>query len=358
MTFLETLHDYKSRGLLMNQVHPTLPLTIWNYTPETQYSGAWDDITLMARGLVTDDKGNIVAKGFPKFFNIEEERHVATDEFEVFEKLDGSLILVFWYEGQMIVASRGSFTSPYAIEAKRLLDEKYENFSILSSAFQDAYKFTYCFELIGFEQIVVHYAQSDIVLTGVFMFSEKHSMWTELPIKYEDELAGHPSIVKKFDGLDWMNIKQFNWKNAEGFVVRFSNGQRCKIKFENYIKLHRQMTNLSTRSIWQALSSGEPVSSILSDVPDEFYHKVHEYEAKLLQEYSDLESDIKVRYGIEKRAYDNLLSIHGYTEHEARKQFAENVAKYPHRGAVFSMLNGKDYSQHIWKQVEPKYERL
>jgi RNA ligase len=68
---LETLHRYYEDGLLYKQTHPTLPLTIWNYTEKVQYEGLWDEITSMCRGLVTDDKG-IVARPFRKFFNIEE----------------------------------------------------------------------------------------------------------------------------------------------------------------------------------------------------------------------------------------------------------------------------------------------
>ena len=66
---LETLEKYHKEGLLYKQVHPSLPLTIWNYTEKVQYEGLWDDITLMSRGLVTDDKGNVVARPFKKFFN-------------------------------------------------------------------------------------------------------------------------------------------------------------------------------------------------------------------------------------------------------------------------------------------------
>jgi len=55
------LDDYSKRGLLFKQTHKTLPLSIWNYTPEVQYGQLWDDITLSCRGLVTDPKGNVVA---------------------------------------------------------------------------------------------------------------------------------------------------------------------------------------------------------------------------------------------------------------------------------------------------------
>lgn len=83
------LNDYRDQGLLMTQFHPYLPLIIWNYTQKVQYEGLWDEITINCRALVTDFDGKIISKGFSKFWNIEENRHEATDDFEIFEKLDG-----------------------------------------------------------------------------------------------------------------------------------------------------------------------------------------------------------------------------------------------------------------------------
>lgn len=137
---LEKLNQYYENGLLYKQVHPTLPLTIWNYTETVQFSGEWDEILLMCRGLVTDDKGNIIARPFKKFFNIEEGKYTPTENFEVWDKMDGSLGIVFWYEGQWIVATRGSFTSDQAIKGGELL-KKY-NTDIMFR------HLTYCFEII------------------------------------------------------------------------------------------------------------------------------------------------------------------------------------------------------------------
>ena len=61
---LKVLEKYHQDGLLYKQQHPSLPLTIWNYTEIVQFEGKWDEITLMCRGLVTDDKGKIVARPF------------------------------------------------------------------------------------------------------------------------------------------------------------------------------------------------------------------------------------------------------------------------------------------------------
>ena len=59
--FLYKLEQYSRTGHLFKQVHRTLPLSIWNYTPEVQYGQLWDEITLQCRGLVTDNEGNVVA---------------------------------------------------------------------------------------------------------------------------------------------------------------------------------------------------------------------------------------------------------------------------------------------------------
>lgn len=137
---LEKLNQYYEDGLLYKQVHPTLPLTIWNYTEKVQFENLWDDVTIMCRGLVTNNEGDIIARPFKKFFNIEEGKYTPTENFEVWDKMDGSLGIVFWYEGQWIVATRGSFTSDQAIKGGELL-KKY-NTDIMFR------HLTYCFEII------------------------------------------------------------------------------------------------------------------------------------------------------------------------------------------------------------------
>ena len=122
---LEKLNEYFEKGLVYKQVHPTLPLTIWNYSEKVQYEGLWDEITLQTRGLVTDNDGNIIVHPFKKFFNIEEGKHTPTEEFEVYEKMDGSLGILFFYEGKWIVVTRGSFTSDQSVKAQELLRSKY-----------------------------------------------------------------------------------------------------------------------------------------------------------------------------------------------------------------------------------------
>lgn len=123
---LEILNRYYEEGWLIKQNHPELPLTIWNYSQTTQYEGKWDEVTLQCRGLVTwSDQDEILARPFRKFFNWGENKHTPTKDFDVYEKMDGSLIIAFHLWGDWIMASRESFTSDQAKAAYKLFHSKY-----------------------------------------------------------------------------------------------------------------------------------------------------------------------------------------------------------------------------------------
>ena len=82
------------------------PVFIFDYSDLCQFSKRWDEVTLLARALITDHSGNIVARSFPKFFNMgERDDEQLTGQFVVQDKVDGSLIVIFNYDGKWHVAS-------------------------------------------------------------------------------------------------------------------------------------------------------------------------------------------------------------------------------------------------------------
>lgn len=340
---LEKLNKYYEDGLLYKQVHPSLPLTIWNYSEKCQYEGLWDEVTLMCRGLVTDNEGNIVAKPFDKFFNIEEGKFEPTENFEVFEKMDGSLGIVFWYEGQWVVATRGSFTSDQAIKAREIL-RKY-NTDIMFR------HLTFCFEIIYPEnRIVLDYGDDEkLVLLGTFDKNGKEydvEMWREYGF----------DVVKKYDGInDYKELKQMVKNDQEGFVVKFSNGDRVKVKGAEYLRLHKIMTNVTTTGVWEYLKNGEDVLELLKDVPDEFYKKIQNYVKELRYGYFQISEDAGKKFdGKMYGKYNDKEPI------EDRKEFAEWVLTQPKHmsGILFRMFDKKDYSEIIWNLIRPEFKKL
>jgi RNA ligase len=341
---LEILNKYHKDGLLYNQVHPTLDLTIWNYTEKVQYEGLWDEITLMCRGLVTNSKGEIVARPFKKFFNMEEGKHTPTSEFEIYEKMDGSLGIMFEYNGEIVCATRGSFASDQANWMMNFAKE-YNYQDIIVGGF------TYLFEIIYPEnRIVVDYqGQERLVLLGII----NTNTGEELPY---DNWFEQFDVVKKYDGIkDYSTLKSMISNDAEGYVIRFSNGDRMKIKGEEYLRLHKIMTNLSTTAVWEILSSGGNIDDILKDVPDEFYKKIKSYVSTLNYGYYQYYNQLG-------KAYDYFrFGKYGDKEVEpTKKEFAEFIKdKHPiAKSIMFAMWDGKDYDKIIWKALKPEYKKL
>lgn len=332
---LRILNKYRNEGLLYSQVHPTLPLTIWNYTEKVQYEGLWDEVTLSCRGLVTDDRAVVFARPFKKFFNMEEGKHTPTSEFEVFEKMDGSLGIMFKYNGEVICATRGSFASDQSVWMSKFAKE-YNYQDIIVEGF------TYLFEIIYPEnRIVVNYGdQERLVLLGII----KTESGEELP--YDDISFEGWDIVNKYDGIrDYSELKSKIDNNAEGFVVRFSNGDRMKIKGEEYLRLHKVMTNLSTTAVWEVLSNGGSIDDLLKDVPDEFYDKIKEYEKSLIVQFNKMEEEYQ-------NHFDSIKGL------GVRKLFAQTAIMFQHPSILFGMLDGKDISPMIWKIIKPEFRKL
>jgi RNA ligase len=350
---IETLEKYYEDGLLYKQTHPTLPLTIWNYTPKVQYENIWDEITLQCRGMVTDDNGNVVARPFKKFFNIEEGKHTPTSEFEVYEKMDGSLGILFNYEGEWVFATRGSFTSEQSVKGFEML-QKYD--------YQKLHKdYTYLFEIIYNEnRIVVKYLFEDLVLLGMINTEtgyevDLHHEGNDMRLKnliHNLEFK----VVKQYDGIeDYTKLKSLIDNNAEGFVVRFSNGDRMKIKGEEYIRLHKIMTNVSTTGIWEMLSNGDNVNELLKDVPDEFYKKIQNYVRDLKYNYVQIsEMAGKLHDGFRYGKYNDV------DPEPTKKEFAEFVFKQQKvlHPVMFAMWDKKKYDKIIWNILKPEFEKL
>ena len=342
---LQKLNKYYEDGLLYKQMHPSLPLTIWNYTEKVQYENLWDEITLMCRGLVTDEEGNIIARPFKKFFNIEENKYTPTSKFDVYEKMDGSLGILFNYKGEWIFASRGSFTSSQAIKFKEIFYRRYNDKVLLKSS-------TYLFEIIYPEnRIVVDYGnEEDIIMLGEICTSTGE----ELNLEYNIQLGFN--TVMKYDGItDYTQLKQIINNNAEGFVVRFSNGDRIKIKGEEYLRLHKIMTNISTTAVWEHLKEGGDLNDMLKGVPDEFYKKIKKYESELRYAFYRISEDIGKTF--DYKMYGKYNDKEPITD---RKEFAEWVQTQPkhYQGILFRMFDKKNYSELIWKLLKPEFKKL
>ena len=333
---LDILNDYIEEGLVERNFHPTLPLAVYNYSRKTQYEGIWDSITLMCRGLILDSDGNIIARSFNKFFNMEEHKpeEIPNEPFEVFDKMDGSLGIYFHYDGKWHMATKGSFTSDQSIKGFEIA-KKYNYDRICVPGF------TYLFEIIYPEnRIVVDYSGVErLVLLSIINPDGKELMYDDIEMDGWD-------IVNRHDGIrDFSELKSKISQNSEGYVVRFRKGFRMKIKGEEYVRLHRILTGFSNVDIWEYLKDKKDLTELLDRVPDEFDSWVKNTVRDLVVRYENIERDYREIF--------NNLNNKGME----RREFADEAKRYNHPSILFSMLDNRDYSQIIWKSIRPQYSK-
>ena len=392
---LTILSKYIDEGLIIKQVHPTLSLSIYNYSRECQYDGKWDDITLNCRGLVLDNNGNVIAKPFPKFFNYEElkQEDIPNENFEVYEKMDGSLGILFYYEeelsderryniwfnnnyqtgmerffdpnnlpdfddpyyeptprikGEWHMATRGSFQSEQAIKAKQILDTKYNVSSLRKTR-------TYLFEIIYPEnRIVVDYGNDEKLVLLAVIDTESGEEIPKSALYFMVEDGWDVVTTYKTWGEDWETLKREISKDNEGYVIRFTGGMRMKIKGVEYVRLHKILTNFSTKDIWELLRNNEPLEPFLERVPDEFDKWVKAIIMNLRYSF----------YSIDERAgkMHDFFRYGKYNDRDpepTKKEFAEYVKQFPKELAavMFKMWDKQPYDNIIWSMIKPKYEK-
>lgn len=117
-------------GNITLRAHPDdADYLIANYTPKAAYEGAWNPVTLASRGLIFHSVSEeVLARPFAKFFNLgQTEAPIIDLDAELYfvgNKYDGSLGIIYAApDGELAVATRGSFASEQAKHATKVLRE-------------------------------------------------------------------------------------------------------------------------------------------------------------------------------------------------------------------------------------------
>lgn len=373
-------------GWITRKSHPSLPISILTYSRNCQYDRHWTSATIACRGLIVDDgTGEIVAHCFPKFFNHGEHEHgfdyappLPDEPFEVFDKVDGSLGIVFHYAGAWHVASKGSFISEQATWAQRWLDahprhaehlapgNTYlaeivypENRIVVNNGDEQTLVLLAVYGPDGAEQLVQRHRDDWAALGGRVVWS-----WPALPLAKLVKLA---ALNEKLNG------DAATGTDAEGYVLRYASGIRAKVKFAEYVRLHKVLTGVNARDVWRALAVtvlgpstdakrsaqalglpasefealrgvGDPVGALLEGVPDEFDAWVRGICAELTDHAETLEQEI-----------DNAFAERAHLAAD-RGAFARSVQSLDPavKAAMFLKLDGKDLTLHIWRNIRPE----
>lgn len=294
---MEKFNDHIENGLINKSQHPDYPLDIYKYSSELMYSQEWDEITLQCRGLIVERTTNkIISRGFNKFFNMSElpkfDIQVSRDDnCVIMPKEDGSLGIIYYYDGEYRVSTAGSLTSDQSLHATRKLQE-------IDFAIPRGYNFIV--EIIYPEnRIVTDYGyRDDLILLGAtnnyghwISPEELHSYWNGTIVDYKKGTVNE--LLNSKDPED----------TREGFVARLDNGLMVKMKYPHYLMLHKEKYSISYNSVRESMLNDNFKEYRLS-IPDEFSDSIDNYAEDILSRVEKL--DNKVQEYVEKMpSFDN-----------------------------------------------------
>lgn len=294
------------------------------------------------RGLIWDDKAKVVlARAFDKFFN-HGEGHAATIDWStarVQEKLDGSLMILYWnpykvrpnirYMGDWDVASSGTPDASGTLISNGETTFAQKFWGLLNKwnpQWRNDFNRdeTYIFEMCTLDnRIVIAHPNERVVLIGN-RIRDIHGEWNEFNVQ---ELFGNLwHCAQEFPLQSLEDIEQtfkvMDPMLQEGYVIVDGNFNRVKVKHPGYVAIHHVITNLTDKAILEVVRAGE-ISEVINQFP--------EYAGKFQKTKTALEllqNKILTRWEETKGIQD-------------RKEFALQVKDEPWSGILFSLKNGK-----------------
>jgi hypothetical protein len=331
-------------GWINVQKHPQHEIFIAKYSKSSVFSQRWNDITTICRGICYDSLGNVVINSIPKFWNSFQGQALPIMErnkglsYEIFNKMDGSLLQVAKWNGHLIVSSSGSFSSPQVHKAAEMLLTRFKHYN-----FEDGW--SYIFEIIfKNNRIVINYGD----LESLALLAVRNTETGE-EMSYDDMLI-------KFNGWDIVErmgktmeevgaeLSRPDFCNREGYVLRWSNGERVKFKLEKYMELHKVISGISEKWVWEVMSSGLNYRDSAVEIPDELDDWIKETAAKFQRTFDE-------RLHFVHSLYEEVSAVS--SERKVQAQYVLSKHK-PNARFVFGLLDGKDISHMIWQSLEPK----
>ena len=308
-----------------------------------------------ARGLILDEDRDwaVTSMSFRKFFNAEEPLAAEIDwaTASVEEKLDGSLMALYWYDNAWQVQSSGTAdaagnvvqdirSTNQDLTYRELFWKTWDQLGYVLPPSPDKLgtTYTFSFELMTpHNRVVVRHTNSRLVLHGVrnlFTLQEEPSELWAIKLHYE--------AVKTYtlsrEGLREA-ARAISPMDGEGFVVRDKHFQRVKVKSERYVEVSLLRESWSERRALELVMLGEEA---------EFLAYFPEYKTEL----QDVATRVRRVADAIDTEYDEIKNI------PEQKAFAAQALKGKNSAALFALRKGQAINAYAWLVSLDETQRL
>jgi hypothetical protein len=295
-------------------------------------------LLVKCRGLIVNKDGKVLNYPFDRFFNeFEPECHpIDWDSAVALEKLDGTMISVFWTGQDWEVTIRGSFyPNPNSnIDFKEEFKKYFDQWDRLNK------DFCYVFELVSPRNRIVKFYEPNEM--GAYLLTYRN-------LKTLKEVSQKQCDI---DGIrfDIMRPKRYSLSNLdecielmksfpddeEGLVIVDKNHNRMKLKQKSYINLMK-VKSLNDEALFRYIRGIEPIDQ-------EYLNKCPDVKEKIEKMTKIWQTYLSNLYEI----YDRIKNL------PTRKEFALEATKTPFYVVLFQLKDGVniDDIRIKWRDVQ------
>ena len=297
------------------------------------------------RGLIFDAGGNIIRRPFHKFANIGQwkENQIGNLDLSLIRRFmckeDGSFISPFFIDGALHWGTKMGVTD-IGLKAAEFVNKSYK--FVEFAHWCHANGITPIFEYVAPDnRIVIAYEEENMILLGMRnMFTGAYfDIYTESIIKELGiTVVSTLELEKTSSFIDVVRA----FKDSEGVVIEFENGERHKCKADKYVELHRIFDALSKEHhIITSLLAGTLDDILPSlDVPKRKY--VDEIVDKFKASFDDVETRMKKH---KEQLYEKFY-VDG--KFDKKRVALEYVKLHPKDSVViFRIVDGKDITETL-----------
>lgn len=326
----------------------------------------WTKQNLILRSSIWNSEGYPVSLSFKKFFNWGERDELSYTPFSVtangginvFDKLDGSTLIISKYKGELIVRTRGTFDATqlafgHEIE---LLKLKYPQ---AFTAFwkDDTAPMSLIFEWVSpSNQIVMKHEEADMYLLAVV----NHEDYNLLHQSVVDEVAKvygfkrpvrfHYESIKEM--VEAVPVK----RDVEGHCVYCNHDRDIrKIKTEWYLKMHHALTEEFSsfeRMVEFYFTNGMPTTY------SEFFDlvtRIRDFEIAThlrgdISRITDAMKEVRLIHSKYVEFANKLKAANISRKEVAEKVFATH-GKTNRANMIFQLYDGKELDADSWKKL-------
>lgn len=270
-------------------------ISAFNFNKDAFYGKVWDEQTIKARGLYIDtEKCKVVARGYSKFFNINERPETKFDMLQyklqfpitAYVKENGFLGIVSYneYTDDLFITTKSNPDGDFAKWFKDMLYEKVseENLNKIKEYIK-SHNVTFVFECVDMKHDphVIEYPENRLYLLDIIYNDMEFKKYEFDDMCYLADQFGLPHKEKAYEIATWQDF--FDWYHEvldedyeyhghkiEGFVIEDSVGYMTKLKL-TYYNFWKFMRSIAHEAIRRGYISPKRTSALTTPLANEFY---------------------------------------------------------------------------------------